>query len=299
MVVIVVPFVGEDVHGRLGDGQAAAPFSILARYGRGVDVDMGVTAVVPEAGLEPVRIDLKSEVSDGAAPVRRVSDDIRRDLDDGNFKHVQRTGSGCLALNAGRITVLARKRRVGLRADHRNVETEGFGSDVVHRESGERMQTLKKTCSRGSRIAASAAVAMSLAVVPLALGGTPAQAATTKAACTVNPLKPVYHHTNSAGKKVIDYRIKVKCTKDRYVKIQQRFWEEDTGFDDQIGRTKTVKRHVKPSDGTVTLHSHRVLPDIEWGDEEMYHDVRFQVGSHGVWTGYTKWEASAVRSFAY
>lgn len=160
------------------------------------------------------------------------------------------------------------------------------------------MQTLKKTRSRGARIAASAAVAMSLAVVPLALGA-PAQASTTKASCTVDPLKPVYHHTNSAGKKVIDYRIKVKCTKDRNVKIQQRFWEEDTAFDDQIGKTKTIKKHVESSDGTVTIHSHRVLPDTEWGDEEMYHDVRFQVGSGGVWTGYTKWEDSAVRSFAY
>lgn len=163
------------------------------------------------------------------------------------------------------------------------------------------MQTLKTTRSRGARMAASAAVAMGLAVVPLALGGAPAQASTTKASCTVNPLTPIYHHTNAAGKKVIDYRIKVKCEKDRNVKIEQRFWEEDTwpNGDDKIGKTKTITKRVESSDGTVTFHSLRVLPDTEWGNEEVYHDVRFKVGSGGVWTSYTKWEDSAVRSFAY
>ncbi|WP_120522387.1 hypothetical protein [Arthrobacter celericrescens] len=159
------------------------------------------------------------------------------------------------------------------------------------------MQTLK-TRSRVSRIGAAAAVVVGLAITPLALGA-PAQASTTKASCTVNPLKPVYDHTNSAGKKVIDYRIKVKCTKDRNIKIQQRFWEEDTFSDDKIGKTKTIEKRMDSSDGTVTFHSKRVLPDTEWGDEEMYHDVRFKVGSHGVWTSYTKWEDSPVRSFAY
>jgi hypothetical protein len=158
------------------------------------------------------------------------------------------------------------------------------------------MQTLKKNRSRGARIAASAAVAMSLAVAPVALGAAPAQASTTKASCTVHPMKPRYHHTNAAGVKVLDYRISIKCTKDRKVRIQQRFWEEDPyNPDDKYGKTKKVTKRV---DGKMMIHSYRALADADYGDEEVYHDVRFKVGSNGVWTGYTKWENSKIRSIA-
>jgi len=138
------------------------------------------------------------------------------------------------------------------------------------------------------RIATSGAVA---AIAAIGFAGA-AQAVTTSG-CTATPLTPIYSYTNSAGVKVLDYRITVSCSSGRTAQITQERWEEDDwpNGDDLVG---TSTFNVQ---GSTTLHNYRTLVDGELGMEEMYQKIRMRVSSNGVTSPWTGWQKSGVQAF--
>ena len=151
-----------------------------------------------------------------------------------------------------------------------------------------------------SRKALLALTGIAAMAMPLAVASS-ASASTTASGCTVTPLKPVYDHTNSSGQKVIKYETKVYCDAGRSVQIQDKRLDQDwTSADDLYG--VTIYNNVSfDSPATVYKSVLKVLPDADaWGDdnEEMYHEVAFQVTSdNGVVSAWTNWEDSPVVSF--
>jgi hypothetical protein len=142
------------------------------------------------------------------------------------------------------------------------------------------------------------ALGLGAAAVPVALAA-PAQANTTSYGCAVTPLQPVFAGFNSAGVKLVDYRIQVRCYSDRYVNISQERWEEDDwpNGDDYLG-TSYFSRHLNYWSGPVTISNVRTLVNGEIGNEEVYQKVRWQEGSNGVWSPYSGWKSSAVTSMS-
>lgn len=133
------------------------------------------------------------------------------------------------------------------------------------------------------------------AVLPVAAIATASTAsAHTTSGCTINPLKPVYSHTNASGVKVLDYRITVSCQSGRHAHITQRRYEADPWInpDDHVGTTNFTTSGVR------TLHNYRTLVNTEPGKEEMYQKIRFRVhSSNGVMSAWTGWHNSGTRSF--
>ena len=158
--------------------------------------------------------------------------------------------------------------------------------------------TTKKSHTARRKVALLTAIGLGAVAAPFALAA-PAQAAGTNYACTVTPLRPVFAGHNSAGVKLVDYQIQVRCSTDRYVNITQQRWEEDDwpNGDDHLG-TSTFSRHLNQYSGTVTIHNVRTLVDGEIGNEEIYQKVSFQEGSNGVWSPYTGWYTSGVTSMS-
>ncbi|MFZ1411040.1 MAG: hypothetical protein WAS07_06265 [Micropruina sp.] len=138
---------------------------------------------------------------------------------------------------------------------------------------------------------AAAAVALPLSIAPMA------HASTTSSGCTVTPLRPIYDHHNSAGVKVLNYRVTATCSSNRTVTIEQDRMEQDgwPNPDDLIGES-TLSRTFAVS-STYTFNVLRTLPDTEIGQEEMYQKVRFRVTSNGVTSAWTANENSPVQSF--
>ena len=158
--------------------------------------------------------------------------------------------------------------------------------------------TKKSRPSRRGKAAVVAALGLGMVAAPFALAA-PAQAAGTSYACSVTPLKPVFAGHNSSGVKLVDYRIQVYCNTDRYINITQERWEQDDwpNGDDHLG-TSYFSRHLNQYSGTVTISNVRTLVNGEIGNEEVYHKVRFQEGSNGVWSPYTGWYYSGVTSMS-
>ena len=158
--------------------------------------------------------------------------------------------------------------------------------------------TTKKSYTARRKVALLTAIGLGAVAAPFALAA-PAQAAGTNYACSVTPLRPVFAGHNSAGVKLVDYQIQVRCSTDRYVNITQQRWEEDDwpNGDDHLG-TSTFSRHLNQYSGTVTIHNVRTLVDGEIGNEEIYQKVSFQEGSNGVWSPYTGWYTSGVTSMS-
>lgn len=139
---------------------------------------------------------------------------------------------------------------------------------------------------------AGALAAGALVVPGLILGALPAQAAY---ACTVTPLTPEYSHTNSAGVKVINYKISVYCAKERYLNIEQQRWEEDDwpNDDDYIGGTYWENEHFVAGESYV-YDNKRTLVDGEVGNEELYQRVAFQEGLSDIWSPWSGWMQSGI-----
>jgi hypothetical protein len=156
----------------------------------------------------------------------------------------------------------------------------------------------KKSRPARAKIAVVAAMTLGLAGGSLAMAA-PSQAATTNYNCTVTPLKPVFAGFNSSGTKLVDYQIQVRCSSDRYVYIEQQRWESDgwPNGDDHLGNS-AFSRHLNAYSGTVTIHNVRTLVNTEIGDEEVYHQVRHQEGTGGVWSPFTGWRNSATTSMS-
>ncbi|MEV4414091.1 hypothetical protein [Catellatospora sp. NPDC049609] len=137
-------------------------------------------------------------------------------------------------------------------------------------------------------------------VLPLGLA-MPAQAATTRDGCTVDPQTPFHNGTFTAGgDKWIDYDVEVDCNAGRTIEIEMQRWEADNGLngaDDLIGTSSTTRTFNTTSGWTWTITG--VLPDNDGGLDqysEMYQRVRFRVNSNGVYGSWTAWEDSNVRS---
>ena len=141
-------------------------------------------------------------------------------------------------------------------------------------------------------------IAAGIVAATTAVGFAGSAQAVSSSGCTATPLKPVYHHHNAAGKKVLKYTIKVTCNANRTITIYQERKEED-GFlnpDDLIGKTTWVRSFGAKA--TKNLNFYGVLPDTELGKEEMYHRLRFKVTSNGVTSPLTGWHKSPVQSFS-
>jgi hypothetical protein len=155
-----------------------------------------------------------------------------------------------------------------------------------------RPQPTERT-GRARRLRAIGALsACALAVPGVLLGAVPAQAA---AACTFTPYRPDYAYTNSAGVKVLKYRLKVYCSQARSVSFDQQIWEEDDwpNEDDHLA-TEYAREESFTAGESYTYVSHWTLPDTESGQEEIYQRVMFQEGSGGVWSPWYGWYNSAV-----
>lgn len=149
-----------------------------------------------------------------------------------------------------------------------------------------------------SRRIVTTALAAAAVALPLSIAAPMAHASTTSSGCTVSPLRPVFDHINSAGDKVLNYRVTATCNANRTVTIEQDRMEEDgwPNPDDLIGES-TLSRTFSVY-GSYTFNVLRTLPDTELGEEEMYQKVRFRVTSNGVTSAWTGNENSPVQSFA-
>lgn len=163
------------------------------------------------------------------------------------------------------------------------------------------LATTKKASSLRAKIALMSAVGLGLAGVPVALAG-PAQAATASSyACSVTPVKPAFYGHNSSGVKQINYPIRVSCWKNRVLNIQQEQWEDDYSWtfpfdgNDRTGTYSVSNYHVGAGQ-TKTINVIRTLQNTEPGNEEVFHQVRFQEGADGLWSPWTGWKKSATTS---
>ena len=84
-------------------------------------------------------------------------------------------------------------------------------------------------------------IAAGIVAATTAVGFAGSAQAVSSSGCTATPLKPVYHHHNAAGKKVLKYTIKVTCNAGRTITIYQERKEQDTFSDDLIGKTTWVR----------------------------------------------------------
>jgi hypothetical protein len=107
--------------------------------------------------------------------------------------------------------------------------------------------------------------------------------------CSVTAMRPYFSGKFTvSGKKLVVYPISVKCTRgDVRVHIQQKLMEADPGSDEtQRGwatPSGTPLRFI--SSGTKTVNTEYRLTNWDWfGNEEVYHVVRFRVESNGVFS---------------
>lgn len=159
------------------------------------------------------------------------------------------------------------------------------------------MRNMSNSLRRRVRIGSAVASTLCIAAAGLALGA-PAQASTTKNSCTVTPLIPEYAYTQTGtGKKVLDYKVKVACSQERYVTIQRDRWEHDPwNPDDYLGTSYFYPWIAAGS--SKTIHNYRTLVNGEPGEEEVYQSVRFKVWSNDAWSGWTGWEHSDWRGIS-
>ena len=144
------------------------------------------------------------------------------------------------------------------------------------------------------------ATAAAAVVLPLAMVATPAQAATTRAGCTVAPLQPVRVGTTAAGLPIVRFSTRVTCVKDRIVQIRDQRWEWDApagvANDEFYGSTTYLRTFAAPA--TIIVSTRDVVTNTELGNEEAYHRTSFRVGTINGSTAWTAFENSAVRSVA-
>jgi hypothetical protein len=157
--------------------------------------------------------------------------------------------------------------------------------------------------TRLPRSRTAARVLVFAAVLAAGLGVmSPAQAATTRDGCTVDPLTPYHNGTFTAGgQKWINYDVEITCSAGRSVQLVMDRMEADSGLngaDDFIGMSDTIKSFS--TSRTIIWSITGVLPDNDGGLDqysEMYHQVGFQVTTFaGVAGAWTNWEKSPVRS---
>ncbi len=152
---------------------------------------------------------------------------------------------------------------------------------------------MSRTIAKTAKVLVAVAAA---ATMPILAAGT--AEAHTSSGCTVEPMTPIFAGFNTAGTKLINYRVSVTCTGGRSVEITQERWESDgwPNPDDHLG-TSTFNRTFSVT-GSTTISNVRTLVDGELGNEEVYQKVRFRVTSNGVTSPWTGWHSSAQLSIA-
>jgi hypothetical protein len=149
------------------------------------------------------------------------------------------------------------------------------------------------------RLATRGAVAVALAL-PLIMVSAPAQAATTRAGCTVTPLPPERIGTTPGGLPRVRFPTRVTCVRNRIVQILDQRYEADPppgiAGDDLYGSDTYLRTFAAPA--TIVVSAVDVVTNTEPGNEEVYHRTRFRVASIDVITGWTAFENSRVLSVA-
>ena len=151
-----------------------------------------------------------------------------------------------------------------------------------------------------SRKVALALTGLAALAMPLAVAG--AASASTSTGCTVTPLKPVWDHTDSSGKKVIRYDTKVSCSAGRSIEILDERRDQDNFSLDDFEGSKVYDLRFDSAD-TVTESVQATLPDADdWTEgantEEMYHSVGFQVTPDNAPAApWTNWDDSPMVQF--
>ena len=134
-------------------------------------------------------------------------------------------------------------------------------------------------------------------VLPVTMAA-PAEAATSLGGCTVAPIRPDRVGTTAAGLPIVRYSTRITCVKDRIVQVRDQRWEHDapagTANDEAYGSTTYLRTFA--SGATIVVSTRDVVTNTEPGNEEAYHQTSFRVASIGGVTGWTAFEASAVRS---
>ncbi len=165
-----------------------------------------------------------------------------------------------------------------------------------------------------SRLATLSLALVAVAVLPLGLA-VPAQAATTKDGCTVNPLLPVDTGTeNLQFVPYVHYPYEVSCIASAgglSVEVKTETWESDrdgwagdvdadginNADEDRIG-SATVTRSFGTAGGSTTVNVRGLLPHTDTDfDEEVYHAVKFRVTSGpvtGRWTSLELTNATTI-----
>lgn len=162
------------------------------------------------------------------------------------------------------------------------------------------LPAVRRRISRRSKFAVAAALGLSAVAVPAAVAA-PAQAAVTQYACTVTPLKPIFAGHNQSGTMLVNYRVYVYCSQDRWLNVQQQRWEDDDSWtppfdgNDYLGGTNWTNVYVGAG-RSVTLNNVRTLVNTEAGNEEVFQRTRHQEGASGIWSPWTGWRASANTS---
>jgi len=117
----------------------------------------------------------------------------------------------------------------------------------------------------------------------------------TRNGCTVTPLAPARVGLTN----VIRFPVRVACTSNRIVQIEQQRWESDAppGLvgDDFFGKRTHLRTFAVT--GTVVVASLLVLPNTEAGAEEISQRVRFRAASINGVSAFTPYERSAIVSF--
>lgn len=122
--------------------------------------------------------------------------------------------------------------------------------------------------------------------------GLGAQLSSTQASvgpCSVTAVRPYFSGKFTvSGKKLVVYPISVKCARgDVRVHVQQKLMEADPGSDEtQRGWATPPGTPLRFfTAGTKTVNTEYRLTNWDWfGNEEVYHVVRFRVESQGVFS---------------
>lgn len=120
--------------------------------------------------------------------------------------------------------------------------------------------------------------------------------------CTVNAVQPAFRGFNDFGNKTFNYRFTASCYGDRSIRYEHRVYEQDDGPDQLRGQHIGGWTAYNGSSDIQTQKKFNywyTLHDTEPGPEEIYHQVRIQVkshGSHGVTSPWSPWSTSPVIS---
>lgn len=146
------------------------------------------------------------------------------------------------------------------------------------------------------KIALLASLSLGMTAVSLTAAAPVQAAIPPNFACTAMPLSPTFAGFNRHGVKLLDFPVKVHCSRDRIVTVQHRIWEAD-GFPNPDDLIADSSRTIRVAAGkTVTLHHVRTPIETEPGPEEVFHQVRHQEDPPFGTPQWSPWKSTTVRT---